>query len=140
MDDIGWARYPQSVAGTESAPPLGGINLGVGAFGKHPDLAVDAVRCITSVSSQTSYMLAEGNPAARGAVYDDPEVLQAFPMAPLIRDSIATAGIRPQTPFYPDVSAALQQTFSPPRNVQPSSTPRAAASLITNVLADKALV
>jgi multiple sugar transport system substrate-binding protein len=140
LDDIGWARYPQSVAGTQSAPPLGGINLGVGAFGKHPDLAVDAVRCITSEPSQTAYMLAEGNPAARGAVYDDPEVLQAFPMAPLIRDSIATAGIRPQTPFYPDVSAALQQTFSPPRNVEPSSTPRAAAQLITDVLADKALV
>jgi len=61
-------------------------------------------------------------------------------MATLIRDSIADAGIRPQTPFYPDVSAALQRTFSPPRNVEPSSTPRRAARLMTDVLNDRALV
>jgi multiple sugar transport system substrate-binding protein len=140
MDDIGWARYPQSVAGTDSAPPLGGINLGIGAFSKHPNLAVDAVQCLTSAASQTSYMVAEGNPAARAAVYDEPDVQKAFPMADLIRDSIASAGIRPQTPFYPDVSSALQRTFSPPRNVQPSSTPAKAASLITAVLNDEALV
>ncbi|HMG43891.1 MAG TPA: extracellular solute-binding protein [Acidimicrobiales bacterium] len=140
FDDIAWARYPQSVAGTDSAPPLGGIHLGVGAFGSHKDLAVDAVRCLTSDDSQTAYMLAEGNPAARGDVYDDADVQAKFPMAPLIRDSIASAGIRPQTPFYPDVSAALQRTFSPPRNVRASTTPRRAAQLITDVLNDEALV
>lgn len=140
FDDIAWARYPRSVDGTDSAPPLGGIHLGVGAFGTHPDLAVDAVRCLTSEASQTAYMVAEGNPAARGAAYDDPAVQKAFPMATLIRDSIADAGIRPQTPFYPDVSAALQRTFSPPRNVEPSSTPRRAARLMTDVLNDRALV
>jgi multiple sugar transport system substrate-binding protein len=85
-------------------------------------------------------MLAEGNPAARAVVYDDPQVLEAFPMAALIRDSIKTAGLRPQTAFYPDVSAALQRTFSPPRNVEPRSTPKAADDLIVNVLQDKALV
>ena len=79
-------------------------------------------------------------PAARGDVYDDAEVQEKFPMADLIRDSIASAGIRPQTPFYPDVSAALQRTFSPPRSVREDSTPRRAAQLITDVLNDKALV
>lgn len=140
MDDIGWARFPQTIAGTQSAPPLGGIHLGIGAFSDHQDFAVDAVRCLTSEPSQTKYMLAEGNPAARSAVYDEADVLKAFPMAPLIRDSIATAGIRPQTPFYPDVSAALQRTFSPPRNVDPSSTPREADDLISRVLDNEALV
>ena len=28
IDDIGWARYPQTVAGQESRPPIGGINVG----------------------------------------------------------------------------------------------------------------
>lgn len=140
FDDIAWARYPQTVEGTDSAPPLGGIHLGVGAFGKHKDLVVDAVRCLTSEDSQKAYMLAEGNPAARGAVYDDPEVQEKFPMALLIRDSIASAGIRPQTPFYPDVSAALQRTFSPPRSVREDATPRQASQLIADVLDNKALV
>lgn len=140
MADIGWARFPQAVAGTQSAPPLGGIHLGIGAFSDYQDFAVDAVRCLTSEASQTKYMLAEGNPAARSAVYDEPDVLKAFPMAPLIRDSIASAGIRPQTPFYPDVSAAVQRTFSPARNVDPDRTPREADDLISRVLSNEALV
>jgi multiple sugar transport system substrate-binding protein len=140
LDDIGWARYPRAVDGTESAPPLGGINLGVGAFTKHPRLVVDAIRCITSVESQTTYMLAEGNPAARGAVYDDADVQEKFPMAALIRDSIDTAGARPQTPYYPDVSTAITQRFSPPASVDPDHTPAAADDLIVKVLHDEALI
>ncbi|HEX5947207.1 MAG TPA: extracellular solute-binding protein, partial [Acidimicrobiales bacterium] len=103
LDDIGWARVPRVDVGTESAPPLGGINLGVGAFGDHQDLAVDAVNCITSVESQAEYMLAEGNSGARSAVFDDPEVREAFPMADLIRDSIDTAVPRPRSAYYPDI-------------------------------------
>jgi multiple sugar transport system substrate-binding protein len=140
LDDIGWARYPRAVDGTESAPPLGGINLGVSAFTKHPQLVIDAVRCITSVKNQTVYMLAEGNPAASSAVYDDPEIQQKFPMATLIRDSIDTAGARPQTPYYPDVSTAITTTFSPPASVQPDRTPARADDLIVKVLHDEALI
>jgi multiple sugar transport system substrate-binding protein len=140
LDDIGWARYPRAVDGTESAPPLGGINLGVSAFTKHPQLVIDAVRCITSVKNQTVYMLAEGNPAASSAVYDDPEIQQKFPMATLIRDSIDTAGARPQTPYYPDVSTAITTTFSPPAAVQPDRTPARADDLIVKVLHDEALI
>ena len=36
VDDIAWARYPEAEAGTPSKPPLGGINLAIGAFTKHP--------------------------------------------------------------------------------------------------------
>jgi multiple sugar transport system substrate-binding protein len=101
FDDIGWARFPRVDADRESAPALGGIDLGIGAFGKHQDEAVDAARCITSVESQTEYMLAEGNSGARAAVYDDAEVRKAFPMADLIRDSIDSAGPRPAAPTTP---------------------------------------
>jgi multiple sugar transport system substrate-binding protein len=139
LDDMGWARYPQAVTGTPSAPPLGGINLGVSAYSNHPDEAVDAVKCIRSVENQTTYMLGEGNPAAAAAVYDDPQITEAFPMAGLIRDSINDAAPRPRTPFYPDVSSALQRTFSPPRDVN-QDTPADASSLISDVLHDKALV
>lgn len=140
FDDIGWARVPRVDDGTESAPPLGGINLGVGAFGEHQDLAVDAVNCITSVESQTEYMLAEGNSGARAAVFDDPEVREAFPMADLIRDSIDTAVPRPRSAYYPDISAATVREFHPPGSVDPGSTPADADQLIVNVLQDKQLL
>lgn len=140
VDDIGWARFPQVDPGTESAPPLGGIDLGIGAFSQHKKLAVDAVKCITSVRNQTAYMLAEGNSGARAAVYDDPAVQNAFPMAGLIRDSIDSAGPRPRSAYYPDVSAATVREFHPPSSVRPDSTPRKADDLIRNVLQGTALL
>jgi len=39
VDDYGWAVYPQVDEGTDAAPPYGGINLGVGAYSEHTDLA-----------------------------------------------------------------------------------------------------
>lgn len=140
VDDIGWTRYPRVDANTESKPPLGGINLGVGAFGHHKDLAVQAVHCITSLESQIQYMIKSKNPGARAAVYDDPQVREIFPMADAIRDSIAAAAPRPKTPYYTDVSSAVQRTFHPPAAVDPSRTPAKAAKLIVDVLHDKVLL
>ncbi|HEX6422561.1 MAG TPA: extracellular solute-binding protein [Acidimicrobiales bacterium] len=140
FDDIAWARVPRVDEGTESAPPLGGINLGVGAFSDNHDLAVDAVNCITSVESQIEYMLAEGNSGARAAVFDDPEIREAFPMADLIRDSIDTATPRPRSSYYPDISAATVREFHPPASVDPDNTPADADDLIVNVLQDKQLL
>ena len=140
FDDIAWARFPQVEPGAESAPPLGGIDLAIGAFSDHPAEAVDAVSCITTVESQTEYMLAEGNPAARAAVFDDPDVREAFPMADLIRDSINTAGPRPRSAYYSDVSAATVREYHPPSSVNPDSTPGNADALIHNVLQDRQLL
>ncbi len=140
VDDIGWARIPAVEAGTPSAPPLGGINLGIGAFGKHQDEAVDAARCITTTQSQIDYMLKTGNPGARAAVFDDPQVREKFPMADLIRNSIDEATPRPQSSYYPDVSGATTREFHPPAAVNPDSTPANTDELIVNVLQDKQLL
>ena len=105
-------------AGTPSTPPLGGINLAIGAFTKYPDEALAAAKCITSLESNIQYMIKSGNPAARAAAYDDPAVREAFPMADLIRESINDAGPRPVTPYYGDVSVSVQRTWHPPESVQ----------------------
>lgn len=139
VDDIGWARYPRVDKALESQPPLGGISLGIGAFGEHHDLALDAVRCITSLESQTEYMVGAKNPAARAAVYDDAEVREIFPMADLIRESIGAAAPRPKTPYYTDVSTAVVRSFHPPSSVDPKS-PERAAKLIGDVLNDRVLL
>jgi multiple sugar transport system substrate-binding protein len=140
LDDIGWARYPQVDAGTVSKPPLGGINLGVGAYGQHKDFAVQAVRCITSLESQTQYMVKSKNPGARAAVYDNADVRTIFPMADDIRASIDGAAPRPKTPYYTDVSAAVQRSFHPQAAVDPARTPAKAGKLIVDVLHDKVLL
>jgi multiple sugar transport system substrate-binding protein len=85
-------------------------------------------------------MVAEGNPGARAAVFEDPDVREAFPMADLIRDSIDTAGPRPRSAYYTDVSGATVREFHPPSDVEPDSTPEQADDLIHDVLRDRQLL
>ncbi|MGY1841903.1 extracellular solute-binding protein [Modestobacter sp. SYSU DS0875] len=139
-EDYGWALYPQVDEGTPSAPPYGGINLGVGAFSEHPDLAYEATECITSTENQSYYFVTNGNPASDTTVYDDPAVLEEFPMAPVIRDSLEQAAPRPQTPYYSEVSGGIQRSYHPPSSVDPQRTPEEATELITAVLRKEQLL
>ncbi|RJK97972.1 extracellular solute-binding protein [Vallicoccus soli] len=139
-EDYGWALYPQVVEGEESAPPYGGISLGVGAFSEHPDLAYEAAECAISAENQAYYFVTNGNPAARASVYDDPAVLEEFPMAPVIRESLEQAATRPQTPYYSEVSSSIQRIYHPPSAVTPGETGQRAAELIQAVLAKEELL
>lgn len=139
--DLGWARYPKVTPGEDSRPPFGGIELGISSYGKYKDtFAVEAVKCITSTENMKFYMLDSGNPAARASVYDDPEVRREFPMAGLIRESIDAAAPRPITPYYTDVSGAVQSRWHPPASVNPATTPGQSATFIRQVLRDEALL
>ncbi|HET8599224.1 MAG TPA: extracellular solute-binding protein [Segeticoccus sp.] len=141
MKDVGFTRYPQTVAGKPSAPPFGGIEVAVGKNSLHPDLAYDAAACITNEKHQVDYMVATGNPASRKQAFNDPAVKKAFPggLAALIRASLDEAKTRPLSPYWGDMSTALQQTFSPPGSVTPK-TPAKAQEFIINVLNGKALL
>jgi multiple sugar transport system substrate-binding protein len=139
LDDYGWALFPQVDGSRPSAPPLGGINLGVGAFSRHPDLAYQATECITSNENQKYYFVSNGNPASRLAVFSDPEVIAEFPMAPVIAQSLQQAKPRPQTAYYSEVSGSLQRIYHPPTNVGPGTGP-AAAELIRAVLSGEELL
>lgn len=140
LEDIAWARYPRTDAERPSAPPLGGINLAIGNFTQHPDAAIDAVTCITTVENNVQYMVEAGNPAARGAAYDDPAVREAFPMADLIRESINEAAPRPVTPYYGDVSASVQRTWHPARSVRSPGTPEETDQYMGEVLSGDRLL
>ncbi|HEY3485229.1 MAG TPA: extracellular solute-binding protein [Ilumatobacteraceae bacterium] len=140
VDDIGWARYPRVSADQPSAPPLGGIDLAIGNYTNHPDEALAAATCITSLENNIQYMLESGNPAARSAAYDDPAVVEAYPMAALIRDSINEAGPRPITPYYNDVSTSVQRTWHPPESVRSPDTPEDTDTYMSEVLAGDRLL
>ena len=140
FEDMGWAVYPQVSEGEPSAPPLGGIVLAVGAYSAHPDLAYEAVACITSVERQVDYFLTNGNPPAAEAAYDDPKMLEEFPGAQTIRDSLNQAAPRPQTPYYNEVSIGLQNTWHPISEIDPERTPATSTEFITEVLRGEALL
>ncbi|WP_369259181.1 extracellular solute-binding protein [Geodermatophilus amargosae] len=138
-EDYGWTLYPAVEEGTPSAPPYGGINIGVGAFSRNADLAYEATECITSDENQAEYMITNGNPASSVAVYDDPEVQEAFPMADTIRESLEAAAPRPQTPYYSEVSGGLQREYHPPSSAS-DETGQRAQDLISAVLRGEQLL
>ncbi len=131
--DVGWTSYPETVAGKQSKPPFGGIEIGTGAYSSHKTLAFKAIECIRNEQHQLEYMNTTGNPAANTQVYNAPSIRKAYPMADTIRTSLEQAAPRPQTQYYGDLSTALQQSFSPPNSVS-SSTPKKAQKFILAVL------
>ncbi|MDP9165303.1 MAG: extracellular solute-binding protein [Actinomycetota bacterium] len=139
VDDIGWARYPRVSPDRPSAPPLGGADLGVGAYSKHPGEAVSLVECINAEPKATQYMLDESEASPYAASYDDPKVRSEYANADLIRQSIGEGGPRPVTPYYTDVAGAITQTWHPPASVT-SETPKQSDQFVADVLAGRRLL
>lgn len=138
-DDVGWTRYPRVTADMESSTPIGGVSLAIGAFTDHPDEAVEAIECLRSLESQKEYILVIGDPGASEALYDDPDVREKFPMADEIREGLRVAGPRPVTPFYGDVTGALQEGYHPPNEIDESAGEET-AEFIEAVLSNERLL
>ncbi|MCD6640615.1 MAG: extracellular solute-binding protein [Nocardioides sp.] len=140
--DLGWARYPATVEGEPSKPPIGGIDIGVGAYSEHPDFAAEAASCITSPDAQTALAVNDGLMPARGSVYDSPELSEAYPkdLLDLFRTSIEEGGPRPKSAFYSMISGAIQSSWHSPNTVSPDSTPQESAEFLSDVLAGRSLL
>jgi len=138
---VGFTTYPQTVAGTAAKPPFGGIDIAVGAYTHNKTQAFAAVKCITSPAHEAYYMVHDGNPAANETAYTQSSVLKAYPdgLAAKILQSLKASGPRPQSQYYGDLSAALQESFSPPNSVN-SGTPKSAAKFILQVLKGEKLL
>jgi trehalose/maltose transport system substrate-binding protein len=141
LDDIGWARYPQTIEGQESRPPIGGINVGVGAFSGHPEEALAALECITSQEQQIIYAVDTANMPARADAYEDPGLTEQFPadLLTLFRESIDAAGPRPASPFWSTIVNAMLAEWHPADSVDPESTPESSSDFVADVLDGEAL-
>ncbi len=121
FENLGWARWPAVVPGEPSRPPLGGINLGVGAFSEHPELAFEAAACIRSAPNQIIAAVDGGLAPTISTLFDTPEVQEAFPFADLLQESLQDAAPRPVSPAYNDISLAIQRTLHPPDSIDPEA-------------------
>ena len=141
--DIGYTRYPETVAGEPSRPPYGGIGLGVSAYSNHVDQAMQAVECITSPENQEVNAEITGNMPASQAGYEaNGNALQKIYPAPLLtlfQQSLDEAAPRTRTPYWSDISGGLQSTWHPPSGVS-SSTPATSQTFIDNVLHGRSLL
>ncbi len=119
--NLGWARFPEVIAGKKSRPPLGGFNIGIASHSKHKDADVQAATCITQPKNQLDAAEKGGNPPTLSALYDKIDKKQ-YPFASLLRDSINDAAPRPVTPAYNDISLAVQETLVPLKSINPPKT------------------
>ncbi len=139
--DIGWAMYPQTVAGEQSRPPLGGIGLGVNSHSNKVDKAMKAVECITSPENQGKYAATDGNMPASAEGYRQPELTEKYPadLLALFQKSVENAAPRPATPYWSDLSSAIQSSWHPADAVN-QNTPAKSQAFIIDVLKGRRLL
>lgn len=118
-EHMGWARWPAVDPARKSRVTIGGINIGVGANSRHPQLAFEAATCLVSEANQRLAARMGGLPPTIAALYDDAEVRAIFPFADVLRATLADAVQRPPTPVYSDISIAISRTLHPLREIDP---------------------
>jgi multiple sugar transport system substrate-binding protein len=119
-EHMGWARWPGVAPGLPSRVTVGGINLGVGAFSRYPEMAFRAAACIASAENQRIASARGGLPPTLARLYDEEEVRETFPFADLLRETLRDAVQRPRTPLYNDVSLAISHTLHPMSGIRPA--------------------
>ncbi len=119
FENLGWARYPAVDPGRPSRSTVGGANIGVSNYGPHPNLALQAAICMTRPYWENQEAINEGLPPVTIASYHNPAVIKAYPFASLLLAQLKDATNRPETPFYSDVTLAIQKALHPPASIQP---------------------
>jgi multiple sugar transport system substrate-binding protein len=138
--NVKWARYPGIDAGTPSKVTIGGYNLAVSSYSKHPDLAFEAAMCLRSAEHQKFSAINDGVPPTIGSVYDDPEMLKAFPMKDEILAELQGSAVRPLTPAYQNVSTVVSAALSPPQDVRPQQTANELRKSVQDALESKGVL
>jgi multiple sugar transport system substrate-binding protein len=139
-DDIAWAPYPSVTQGGPNRAPIGGFNWGVGAHTKHAKQAFDAATCLASEPAERLYAQLDSLPPTLSNVYDDPKFKKSYPFADVVRKQIDSAGVRPVSPLYADVSLAVYTTLSPAKNLNPPSALNQLTQRVQDALDSKGLL
>lgn len=126
--EMAWGPFPSVEPDEPSRVSIGGFNIGIGSYGDHPDLAVDAATCLANEDNQTRNATDAGLLPVTEALYDDPALTEAeadgvplFPYAAAMKEALSTAVLRPRTPYYNDVSLAIISILHPTRDIDPEA-------------------
>jgi multiple sugar transport system substrate-binding protein len=120
--NVRWARYPAVEAGQLSKVTIGGFNLAVSRYSRNPDLAFEAALCLRNPEHQKFSAINDGVPPTIEAVYDEPEMAEAYPMRETILEELKDAANRPLTAAYQNVSTVMSAGLSPPASINPERT------------------
>jgi multiple sugar transport system substrate-binding protein len=133
--NMGYALYPRVYPNKPARVSIGGANIGISIYGRNPAWSTQAAICMTSFKWQNQEAINDGLPPVMNSSYDDPAVRKVYPFADLIRTELKDAVTRPETPFYSDVTLAVQDSLHPPTKLNPVQAINTLRSRL-NTLAD----
>lgn len=139
-EKVRWARYPRVQPDTPSRVTIGGLNLAVSAYSRHPEEAFDAALCIRNAEHQLFSAINDGVPPTIEEVYADPQMAEAYPMKDTILEELRDAAVRPKTPAYQNVSTVIAATLSPPSAIEPQQTAQRLREQIQDALESKGVL
>ncbi|NYF60105.1 ABC transporter substrate-binding protein [Micromonospora purpureochromogenes] len=137
---VKWARVPGIDANTPSKVTIGGVNMAVSSYSKHPTESFEAARCIRNEKNQKFSAINDGVPPTIEKVYDDPEMAEAYPMKETILDELKEPAVRPLTPAYQSISTVMSAILSPPSGIQPDRTADELRDAISDALQSKGVL
>ena len=137
---LGFAPYPEVIAGQPAKVTLGGLNLAVAKTTRHRAEAFEAVRCLRNPANQRYVALEGGLPAVRASVYSDPQFQARYPQHSIIRRQLSNAAVRPVTPVYQVVSTRISATLAPITAIDPERTADELAVQVRKAIDGKGLI
>jgi multiple sugar transport system substrate-binding protein len=88
---------------------LGGLNLAVSAFSKKQQSAVEFLKLASTAEQMKTMSTLSGEPPAWADLYADPDMVKKFPYLPVLKEGLLQAKPRPVTPYYQEVTTAIQE-------------------------------
>jgi multiple sugar transport system substrate-binding protein len=135
-----WTQYPSVTAGQPSHVTIGGIDMAISKYSKHPDLAFAAALCLRNRDNQKVAAIEGGLPPTLAALYDDPSLQADYPFRKDILTALQNASVRPKTPAYQNLSIVISHAVSPPSKINPSGTAKKITDQLKDALQSKGLI
>ncbi len=89
---------------------LGGANLAISAYSRHPATALAFIRFLTSMASERYILLRSALPPVWTSLYSQPSLVAKFPFLPVLKQAILAARPRPALIDYNQFSLAVSST------------------------------
>jgi multiple sugar transport system substrate-binding protein len=86
---------------------LGGANLAISAYSRHPVTALAFIRFLTSAASERYILVNSALPPVWTSLYNQPALVAMFPFLPVLKQAILTARPRPALVDYNQFSLAI---------------------------------
>lgn len=101
-----------SFPGCDSASVLGGWQLGINRYSKHPREAERLIKFLTSPEAQKALALTIGYKPPRKSLYHDPDLMKREPFIAGLYDIFMKARPRPVSPYYTMITQIMQPELS----------------------------